>query len=100
MANSNYYNEPLDSFEFEQLIKNKVNENLMFFQNVIDKKNPLNERTSIFREKVEYVKKFEVKTSLGDLGFFISIICPNDNIFEVKEKSQEFQQILESIFNF
>ncbi|MHA1150515.1 MAG: ADP-ribosylation factor-like protein [Promethearchaeota archaeon] len=95
---ADYYYNPIDSFEFEETIKTKVNENLIFFQNLADRKVKMEERVIKFRLGVEYVKKFVISTSKKGYDFFLGIICAEEKLEKIKEEIKNFPPALEEIF--
>ncbi len=96
---SDYYNESMDSRDFEELISNKINEDLEFFQRLTDNQVAIDERLSFVKENIEYVKKYEIQLQNGRNIFYLGISVPFKSINEMKVELNKFHDQLKSTFN-
>lgn len=93
---SDCYNETLDTKDFDELISKKISEDLEFFQRLNDEKVKIDERLTFFKDRSEYVKKFEVSSEKGINLFFLSTSTHLKNINDLKVELEIFQKYLES----
>ncbi|MFX1323010.1 MAG: ADP-ribosylation factor-like protein [Promethearchaeota archaeon] len=95
---SDYYNEIMDTRDFEEIITNKINDNLEFFQRLGDENVRIDERVTLFKENTEYVKKFDISIGNEVITFYLGISTPLKEIEELKKELEKFKIILESTF--
>ena len=95
---SDYYNEIMDTRDFEEIITNKINDNLEFFQRLGDENVRIDERVTLFKENTEYVKKFDISIGNEVITFYLGISTPLKEIIELKKELEKFKIILESTF--
>lgn len=95
---SDYYNEIMDIRDFEEIITNKINDNLEFFQRLNDENVGIDERMILFKENTEYVKKFDISIENKIITFYLGVSTPLKEIIELKKEVEKFNIILESTF--
>lgn len=95
---SDYYNETMDIRDFEEIITNKINDNLEFFQRLSDHDVKIDERMTFSKEKTEYVKKFDISIDNNITTFYLGISTPLRKILELKKEVNKLEIILESTF--
>lgn len=95
---SDYYNEIMDTRDFEEIITNKINDNLEFFQRLEDENVRIDERMTLFKENTEYVKKFDISIGNKVTTLYLGISTPLKEIIELKKELEKFNIILESTF--
>lgn len=96
---SDYYNESMDSRDFEEIISNKINEDLEFFQRLADNQVAIDERLSFVKDNIEYVKKYDIQLQNGKNIFYLGISVPFKSINEMKVELKKFHNQLKSTFN-
>jgi len=96
---SDYYNESMDSRDFEEIISNKINEDLEFFQRLTDNQVAIDERLSFVKDNIEYVKKYDIELQNGKNIFYLGISVPFKSINEMKVELKKFHNQLKSTFN-
>ena len=95
---SDYYNESMDSRDFEEIISNKINEDLEFFQRLADNQVAIDERLSFVKDNIEYVKKYDIQLQNGKNIFYLGISVPFKSINEMKVELKKFHNQLKSTF--
>ena len=95
---SDYYNETMDTRDFEEIITSKINDNIEFFQRLNDQDVRIDERMTISKENTEYVKKFEILIGDEITTFYLGISTPLRKILELKKELEKLEIILESTF--
>jgi len=95
---SDYYNESMDSRDFEEIISNKINEDLEFFQRLTDNQVAIDERLSFVKDNIEYVKKYDIQLQNGKNIFYLGISVPFKSINEMKVELKKFHNQLKSTF--
>lgn len=95
---SDYYNETMDIRDFEEIITNKINDNLEFFQRLGDHDDNIDERMAFSKENTEYVKKFDISIGNEITTFYLGISTPLRKILELKKEVDKLEIILESTF--
>lgn len=95
---SDYYNETMDIRDFEEIITNKINDNLEFFQRLGDHDVNIDERMTFSKENTEYVKKFDISIGNEITTFYLGISTPLRKILELKKEVDKLEIILESTF--
>jgi small GTP-binding protein len=98
MIISDYYNEKMDPRDFEEIISNRINEDLEFFQRLTDNQVVIDERLSFINDHIEYVKKFDINSSNGKLIFYLGLSVSFKNIKEIKSNLEMFHTQLETTF--
>ena len=96
---SDYYNESMDSRDFEEIISNKINEDLEFFQRLTDNQVAIDERLSFIKDNIEYVKKYDIELQNGKNIFYLGISVPFKSINEMKVELKKFHNQLKSTFS-
>jgi len=95
---SDYYNETMDIRDFEEIITNKINDHLEFFQRLGDHDVNIDERMTFSKENTEYVKKFDISIGNEITTFYLGISTPLRKILELKKEVDKLEIILESTF--
>lgn len=95
---SDYYNETMDIRDFEEIITNKINDHLEFFQRLGDRNVNIDERMTFSKENTEYVKKFDISIGNEITTFYLGISTPLRKILELKKEVDKLEIILESTF--
>ncbi len=95
---SDYYNETMDIRDFEEIITNKINDHLEFFQRLGDHDVNIDERITFSKENTEYVKKFDISIGNEITTFYLGISTPLRKILELKKEVDKLEIILESTF--
>jgi len=95
---SDYYNETMDIRDFEEIITNKINDNLEFFQRLGDHDVNIDERMTFSKENTDYVKKFDISIGNEVTTFYLGISTPLKKIIELKKELEKLEIILESAF--
>ncbi|MFX0042302.1 MAG: ADP-ribosylation factor-like protein [Candidatus Hodarchaeota archaeon] len=95
---SDYYNKIMDTRDFEEIINSKINENLEFFQRLVDQDVKIDERMILSKENTEYVKKFDISIGNEINTFYIGISTPLKTMLELKKELEKLKIILESTF--
>lgn len=95
---SDYYGDLFDSKDFEERISSKISEDLIFFQELQDKKAQFSERTSFFNDQKEYVKKYTIDTARGDIIFYLGITTNNLKHLKIKKEFENFEVELTKTF--
>lgn len=95
---SDYYNETMDIRDFEEIITNKINDHLEFFQRLGDRDVNIDERMTFSKENTEYVKKFDISIGNEITTFYLGISTPLRKILELKKEVDKLEIILESTF--
>ena len=99
---SDYYVEALetmDARDFEELISNKISDDLEFFQRLADNKVDIEERLSLVGDNMEYVKKYGVEIENGVNIFYLGISVPLKRIDKMKEELETIKVDLKSTFS-
>jgi len=95
---TDYFKESMDIRAFEEMITNKINDNLEFFQRLIDNQVDMDERLTFFEDHMEYVKKFIINLTSGPVIFYLGISTPLKNIKNIKLELEKFYTYLKSSF--
>jgi len=93
---SDYYKESMDTRDFEEMITSKINDNLEFFQRLVDNQVDMDERLSFFKNNMEYVKKFNIDLTNGKNTFYLGLSVPIKNIKGMKVELEKFHAYLQS----
>jgi small GTP-binding protein len=96
---SDYYNESMDSRDFEEIISNKINEDLEFFQRLTDNKVDIDERLSFVNDNIEYVKKYNIELKNGKNEFYLGLSVPFKSLNDMKVELQKFHAKIKSTFS-
>lgn len=96
---SDYYKESMDTRDFEEIITNKINDNLEFFQRLTDNQVEMDERLSFFKNNMEFVKKYDINLKNGTNIFYLGISVPLRNIIGMKIELEKFRTHLKSSFS-
>ena len=96
---ADYYKETMDTREFEELISDKISDDLEFFQRIKDDQLKIDDRVTIVGGKVEYVKMIPVLLKQSEIVFYIGISINNNLINEIKIELEQFQKLLDSLIN-
>jgi len=98
---SDYYSESyeiMDSKNFEESISDKINDNLEFFQKLSDNQVNIDERLSLVKDNIEYVKKIKVEMEKGSIKFYLGVSVPIKKIEKIKTEVDSFKNDLKSSF--
>ncbi len=96
---SDYYKESMDTRDFEEIITNKINDNLEFFQRLTDNQVEMDERLSFFKNNMEFVKKYDINLKNGTNIFYLGISVPLRSIIGMKIELEKFRTHLKSSFS-
>jgi hypothetical protein len=86
----------MDTRDFEEMITSKINDNLEFFQRLVDNQVDMDERLSFFKNNMEYVKKFNIDLADGTNTFYLGLSVPIKNIKGIKVELEKFHTYLQS----
>ncbi|MGQ4875055.1 MAG: ADP-ribosylation factor-like protein [Promethearchaeota archaeon] len=95
---SDYYQEIMDTKDFDEIIGSKINEDLEFFQRLLDEKVNIDEKIDFTKDKTEYVKKIVINTDNGSNSFYLRVSAPPKRISEIKEEFNDIKGKLTTIF--
>jgi small GTP-binding protein len=95
---SDYYNESMDSREFEEIISSKISENLEFFQKLADDQVNIDERVSFINNIAEYVKKYDITLNNNKHSFYLGISIPLTRLKEIKSELKTLWSQIEASF--
>ena len=95
---SDSYTETMDAREFEEIISDKISDDLKFFQRLADEDVGIDGRLTYVEDKFEYVKKYEIETKDKTELFYLGVSAPPNRLKEIKEELEQFQPHLESTF--
>jgi small GTP-binding protein len=96
---ADYYKETMDTREFEELISNKISDDLEFFQRLKNDQLKIDDRVTITEGKVEYVKMIPLLLTQNKILFYIGVSMNNNMINEIKVEIEQFQKLLDSLIN-
>jgi len=96
---ADYYKETMDTREFDELISNKISDDLEFFQRLKDDQLKIDDRVTIAGGKVEYVKMIPLFSNQTKIMFYIGVNMNNNMINEIKVELKQFQELLSSLIN-
>jgi hypothetical protein len=96
---SDYYHNSMDSREFEEIISNKINENLEFFQKLTDDQVNIDERLSFMNNIVEYVKKYDINVNNNKQIFYLGVSVPLTRLNAIKSELKNLFSQIEATFN-
>ena len=85
--------------EFEELISDKISDDLEFFQRLKDDELKIDDRVTISGGKVEYVKMIPLLLKQGKILFYVGVSMNNNIINEIKIELEQFQKLLDSLIN-
>jgi hypothetical protein len=88
----------MDPRDFEELISDRINDDLEFFQRLTDNRVNIDERMSFINNNIEYVKKYQVTLKNGEDSFYLGISVPFKNINEMKTELIKLHSELNSAF--
>jgi len=91
---SDHYMDAMDTREFEEIISNKLNDDLEFFQRIKDEKVGISDRTVFSNAKTYYVRKFLVEIENVENVFYVGISTLPNNFNAIKNELNNFQSIL------
>ncbi|MHA1292290.1 MAG: ADP-ribosylation factor-like protein [Promethearchaeota archaeon] len=95
---SDCYRKAMDGREFEEIISSKINDDLKFFQRLADEDVSIDGRVTYIKDKIEYVKKYEIKIGKGKELFYLGVSAHLDKLKDIKKELNEVQSILEDTF--
>jgi small GTP-binding protein len=96
---ADYYKETMDTREFEELISSKISDDLEFFQRLKNDQLKIDDRVTITKGKVEYVKMIPLLLSQSKILFYVGVSMNNNMINEIKVEIEKFQKLLDSLIN-
>jgi hypothetical protein len=88
----------MDAREFEEIISEKISDDLKFFQRLADENVGIDGRLTYVEDKFEYVKKYEVETKIKPELFYLGVSALPTKLKEIKEELENFQPYLEATF--
>ncbi|MHA1240514.1 MAG: hypothetical protein ACTSQU_06935 [Promethearchaeota archaeon] len=91
---SDHYMEAMDAREFEEKIRNKLNDDLEFFQRIKDERVDISDRTVFSNAQTYYVRKFLVEIKNVENVFYVGISTPHNNFSAIKNELNDFQSVL------
>ena len=94
---ADYYKETMGTREFEELISDKISDDLEFFQRLKDDQLKIDDRVTITGGKVEYVKMNPLLLKHNKVLFYIGVSMNNNIINEIKIELEQFQNLLNSL---
>jgi len=86
--------EAMDAREFEEKIRNKLNDDLEFFQRIKDERVDISDRTVFSNAQTYYVRKFLVEIKNVENVFYVGISTPHNNFSAIKNELNDFQSVL------
>ena len=89
----------MDTRKFEELISDKISDDLEFFQRLKDDELKIDDRVTISGGKVEYVKMIPLLLKQGKILFYVGVSMNNNMINEIKIEIEQFQKLLDSLIN-
>ena len=89
----------MDTREFDDIISNKISDDLRFFQRLADEEVGIDGRLTYVDEYMEYVKKFEVNIKSKKDLFYLGVSAPPVQLQKIKDEMELFQKDLESAFS-
>lgn len=92
------YKNIMDIKTFEETISGKINDDLEFFQRLVDEGVDINERSTIFEDKIDYVKVILVNTEEQQNFFYLGISTKLMNLEKIKKGFSKIQTILNQSF--
>lgn len=92
------YKNMMDIKTFEETISGKINDDLEFFQRLVDEGVDINERSTIFEDKIDYVKVILVNTEEQQNFFYLGISTKLMNLEKIKKGFSKIQTILNQSF--
>jgi len=95
---SDCYKETMDTREFDDIISNKIGDDLRFFQRLADEDVGIDGRLTYVDNYMEYVKKYEVEIKGKKDFFYLGVSAPPVQLQKIKDKLEEFQKDLDSTF--
>ena len=98
---SDHYSETMktmDARDFEEVISNKISDDLEFFQRLADNKVDIDEKLSLVGDSMEYVKKFIIELENKATMFYLGISVPLKRIDKMKEELETLRSDLKSTF--
>jgi small GTP-binding protein len=94
------YREILDPKKFEEKIRNRIDNNLEFFQRLKDEEVQMNERLVLLDEHFEFMKRFHYSINSNSLDLYIGTFGSQKKLNEIKDEVNKFKSILkETIFD-
>ncbi len=91
---SEYYSDPIESDQFDGLIRQKVNEDLILIQKLMEKNITFSERIFDVNDRTEFLKQFKI----GENLLFLKLFMPTSNKNIIEEELGEFEINLQTIF--
>ncbi len=92
------YKNTMDIKTFEETISGRINDDLEFFQRLVDEGVDINERSTIFEDKIDYVKLILVNTKEQQNFFYLGISTKLMNLEKIKKGFSKIQTILNQSF--
>jgi hypothetical protein len=93
------YREILDPKKFESKIRNRIDNNLEFFQRLKDEEVQMNERLVLFDDHFEFMKRFHYSINFNSLDLYVGTFGSQKKLNEIKDGVNNFESILkETIF--
>ena len=88
----------MDTRDFDEIITDRISDNLEFFQRLNDDNVEIDDRLTISQDAVDYVKRYSILLDNENHFFYLGINTPLDKLNEIKLKLAEFKDILDSSF--
>lgn len=95
---SDAYKETMDTREFDDIISNKISDDLKFFQRLADEEVGIDGRLTYVDNYMEYVKKYEVVIKGKKDLFYLGVSAPPLKLQQIKDELEEFQKDLDATF--
>jgi len=93
---SDCYRDSMDTREFENVISNKLNDDLEFFQRLKDEQVNIDDRVTFSNESAEYVKRYVIESGQSNNVFYLGISAPPQRLNEIKIELEKAHPILET----
>jgi len=95
---SDAYTETMDARDFEEIISEKISDDLKFFQRLADEEVGIDGRLTYVEDRFEYVKKYLIKPKNKTELFYLGVSAPPNRLNEIKGELENFQPLLEATF--
>ena len=93
---SDCYHDTMDTREFEDIISDKISDDLEFFQRLKDEQVNIDDRVTFSDNSAEYVKRYLIDSGPSDVIFYLGISAPPQKLNEIKIELEKAHPILET----
>jgi hypothetical protein len=84
----------MDIKVFEETINERINDDLEFFQRLVDEGVYIDERSTILEDKLDYVKLFLINAKNQQNHFYLGISTKLEKIESIKLELGKIQKVL------